>query len=73
MNMRKISLHIIVFISPIYLCSCATVGIEKAKYKVIEKEGNLEVRQYQPQIVAETVVEADFDQAGNRVLRELRE
>jgi effector-binding domain-containing protein len=41
------------------------VGIEKAKYDVIEKEGKFEVRQYPAQIVAETVVEADFDEAAN--------
>jgi len=53
------------------LCSCATVGIEKAKYTVIEKEGKFEIRQYQPQIIAETIVEADFDNAGNVAFRKL--
>ena len=48
-----------------FLCSCATVGIEKAKYEIIQKEGKFEVRQYQSLIVAETVVESDFTQAGN--------
>jgi effector-binding domain-containing protein len=47
------------------------VGIEKAKYEVIEKEGKFEVRQYQPQIVAETIVESDFDEAGNIAFRRL--
>ena len=58
-------------ISPLLFCSCVTVGIEKAKYQVIEKEGKFEIRQYQPQIVAETVVEADFDEAGNMAFRRL--
>lgn len=71
MYMRKISLYIIIFISPIFLCSCATVGIEKAKYEVIAKEGKFEVRQYQPQIAAETIVESDFDEAGNIAFRRL--
>jgi len=48
-----------------------TVGIEKARYEVIEKEGKFEVRQYQPQILAETVVEAGFDEAGNVAFRRL--
>jgi hypothetical protein len=47
------------------------VGIEKAKYKVIEKEGKFEIRRYSPQIVAETVVDADFDDAGNIAFRRL--
>jgi len=71
MNIRQASLYIVILILPILLCSCATVGIEKAKYEVIEKEGKFEVRQYQPQIVAETIVEADFDEAGNIAFRRL--
>jgi len=47
------------------------VGIEKAKYEVIEKEGKFEIRFYQPQIVAETIVESDFDEAGNVAFRRL--
>jgi effector-binding domain-containing protein len=47
------------------------VGIEKARYKVIKKEGKFEIRQYEPQIVAETVVESDFDEAANVAFRRL--
>jgi effector-binding domain-containing protein len=61
----------LIVVSPFLLCSCATVGIEKAKYSVIEKEGKFELRQYQSQIVAETIVEATFDQAGNLAFRRL--
>lgn len=53
------------------LPSCVTVGIEKPKYKVIAKEGPLEIRQYPPQIVAETVVQADFAKSGNIAFRRL--
>ena len=53
------------------LPSCVTVGIETPKYKVIEKEGRLELRQYPPQIVAETLVQADFDTSGNIAFRRL--
>jgi hypothetical protein len=71
MKNRRIILHLIMLLSPICLSSCATVGIEKAKYKIIEKEGKFEIRQYEPQIIAETVVEADFDKAGNVAFRRL--
>jgi len=47
------------------------VGIEKSKYKVAVKEGKLEIRQHSPQIVAETVVDADFEDAGNIAFRRL--
>ena len=71
--MTKIKLILLglLIISPFLFYSCATVGIEKAKYKVIEKEGKFELRQYQSQIVAETIVEADFDDAGNMAFRRL--
>ena len=69
--LRKTSLYIITLMSTVLLCSCATVGIEKARYEVVEKEGKFEIRQYEPQIVAETIVESDFDQAGNIAFRRL--
>jgi hypothetical protein len=53
------------------LCSCTpsnsekNVSLEKAKYTVLEKSGSIEIRQYQPCIVAETLVDADFNKAGN--------
>lgn len=71
MTKRKLMLYCLLSISPFLLCSCVTVGIEKAKYQVIDKEGKFEVRQYKPQIVAETVVDADFDEAGNMAFRRL--
>lgn len=71
MNSKKMLLCALLLVSPCTLCSCVTVGIEKARYEVIEKEGKFEVRQYQPQILAETVVEAGFDEAGNVAFRRL--
>jgi predicted transcriptional regulator YdeE len=62
---------IIVLIFPVLICSCATMGIEKAKYTVLEKKGSLELRQYEPQMIAETTVDADFDQAGNMAFNRL--
>ena len=48
-----------------------TMAIEKAKYSVLEKEGNFELRKYEPYIVAETIVEGDFDEVGNEGFRRL--
>ena len=53
-----------------FLCSC-TVGIEKPKYTVLEKEGKFEIRQYQSYLIAETMVEADFKDASNVAFRRL--
>lgn len=71
MNKEAVLLSALLLLSPLLLCSCVTVGIEKASYEIIDKEGKFEVRQYQPQIVAETIVEADFDEAGNIAFRRL--
>ena len=56
---------------PFCVGSCVTVGIEKPKYTVVQKQGKFEVRQYEPQIMAETVVDAGFDDAGNAAFRRL--
>jgi hypothetical protein len=47
------------------------MAIEEAKYKVLEREGDFELRQYQPHIVAETLVEGDFQEVGNEGFRRL--
>jgi effector-binding domain-containing protein len=71
MTKAKFVLYSLILISPLLFCSCVTMGIEKAKYEVIEKQGKFEIRQYKPQIVAETVVDTDFDKAGNVAFRKL--
>lgn len=47
------------------------MAIEQPEYRVLESEGDLELREYSPYIVAETLVAADFDQAGNEGFRRL--
>ena len=47
------------------------MAIETAKYTVVEKAGDFELRQYPPHIVAETLVEGDFDKVGNEGFRRL--
>jgi hypothetical protein len=47
------------------------MAIERAKYTVLERGGNFELRQYEPSIVAETTLEGDFDEVGNEGFRRL--
>jgi hypothetical protein len=47
------------------------MAIEEAKYAVLEGEGDFELRQYEPQIVADTLVEGDFQDVGNEAFRRL--
>ena len=56
------------------LCSCSAeknLGLEQAKYTVLEKQGKFELRQYEAHVVAQTVVEGDFDKVGNEGFRRL--
>jgi SOUL heme-binding protein len=46
-------------------------AIEETKFNVIESEGDFELRQYPPHIVAETLVEGDFSKVGNEAFRRL--
>jgi hypothetical protein len=47
------------------------VGIEKVQYSVLEKDRAIEVREYEPYLVAETLVDSDFKDAGNVAFRRL--
>ncbi|MGD8890503.1 MAG: heme-binding protein [Desulfobacterales bacterium] len=53
------------------LVAKSTMAIEKAKYTVLEKEDSFEIRQYEPQIVAETYVEGTLKDVGNAGFRRL--
>lgn len=44
-------------------------NVEQAKYQVIEKDGDFEIRDYSPVIVAETIVSGDRDVAINQGFR----
>jgi hypothetical protein len=44
---------------------------EEAKYSVISQSGDFKIREYEPSIVAETLVEDEFEDAGSRAFRKL--
>jgi len=71
MGMKKKILLGLMLLLLLCLSSCVTVGIEKPEYTVLEKQGKFEIRQYEPQIVAETVVDSGFEDAGNVAFRRL--
>lgn len=47
------------------------MAIEEAEYTVVLKEQNFELRRYAPHILAETVVDGDFDSAGSKAFSRL--
>jgi len=51
--------------------SSSLMAIEEAKYRVVLKDGPIEIRNYEPSIVAETVVSGEFEDAGDSAFRRL--
>ena len=47
------------------------MAIEEATYTVVERDGEFEIRDYAPHVVAETVVAGSFDRAGNEAFSRL--
>ena len=46
-------------------------AVEEAEYKASKKDGDFEIREYSPSIVAETLVKSDFEGASNKAFRTL--
>ena len=64
-------IRIILATAIIIIGSIDAMAIEEAAYKVLRKENNFEIRDYAPHILAETVVEGDFEEAGNKAFTRL--
>jgi effector-binding domain-containing protein len=65
MTMQKLLTSFVVLGVCLFICSCGGVGIEKPQYTVQKKQDGFEIRRYEAQVIAETLVEADFKEAGN--------
>ena len=46
-------------------------AVDEAEFKVVEREDRFEIRDYSPQILAETIVGEDMEDAGNVAFRRL--
>jgi SOUL heme-binding protein len=53
------------------LVTPAAMAIEEPRFKVLEKDGSFELREYSAYIVAETRVEAGFEDAGSLAFQRL--
>jgi effector-binding domain-containing protein len=70
-----------VFMKRLILIILATAGIiigamdamaiEEATYKVVKKDNQFEIRDYAPHILAETIVEGNLEEAGNKAFNRL--
>ena len=62
----KRSIRIILAAAVVIIIGVVVSGaIEEAVYKVINADGKFEIRDYTTHILAETVVEGEFEEAGN--------
>jgi hypothetical protein len=58
----------------LFLCLAITfpaMAVEEAEYTVIKTDGAIELRDYEPSIVAETLVQGDFEDASSKAFRTL--
>lgn len=53
----------------IFLWGPIVSNVEKAKYKVVESHGNIEIRDYPPMVVAEVEVTGNRESAANKGFR----
>ncbi len=53
--------------SVLFLSAC--LSVEKAKYTVVKSHPDFEIRYYEPQVQAQTVVKGDFSEAGSKGFR----
>ena len=67
----KRSIRIILAAAIIIIGVIDAMAIEEATYKVVKKDNKFEIRDYAPHILAETVVEGDFEEAGNKAFNVL--
>lgn len=49
----------------------SAMAIEEAKYSVLLKEQKFELREYEPHIIAETIVSGDFEKVGSQAFDRL--
>jgi len=67
----KRSLIILLIVANLVLFGAIAMATEEAEYDVIVRDGKFELRHYAPKVVAETVLEGDFDKVGNVAFKRL--
>jgi hypothetical protein len=70
LNCRSISLPLLLILS-LLAEGCVSGRIEEPKYDVVGQYGDMEVRLYAPRILAETVVQGNFEQAPTEGFRRI--
>jgi hypothetical protein len=67
----KLSIRIMLAAWVVIFGVLEAMAVEEPSYKVLKKDNNFEIRDYVPHILAETIVEGDLEQAGNKAFSRL--
>ena len=67
----KYSIRMIVLIAFIIIGAMNAMATEEAQYELVIKDSKFEIRDYAPHIIAETIVEGDFENAGDKAFNRL--
>ncbi len=68
---QLVILGILLVVITIIAGASSMLSIEKQKFTVIKKQGQFQIRTYQPYLIVETIVDSDFEQAGNIAFKRL--
>ena len=64
-------IRIIVATAILIIGAMDAMAIEETTYEVVKKDNQFEIRDYAPHILAETIVEGDLKDAGNKAFKRL--
>ena len=67
--MKLHTYFLILFSTLSFIAPMNVMATEEPKYELIEKSGEFELRQYQPMLIAEVLVDGDMDQASGKGFR----
>lgn len=64
----------LLYVSILFQSACSVIGIrdaEEAEFSIIKEQGEFQLREYSAFVVAETLVNSNFDKAGREALNRL--
>ena len=69
--MRHLQSTLFMLVVTALLLADSAMAIEEAEYTVVLKEESFELRKYEPHILAETIIDGDFEDAGSEAFGRL--
>lgn len=69
--MNALKTPALLLLAPLLMVAEPLRAVEEAEYQVVKQDGDIEIREYEAFILAEVVVNEEFEDAGNRAFRTL--